>query len=105
MCLILGGLVYALSPIFLCVSLGLAGRVKVAAAEIRRAHIFGMVLLAIMAFVGTLVIDTGFSDWWGFVGRWGLLISWTLLVVTLATIYVRLRSQTPSPPTYQPPLR
>jgi hypothetical protein len=64
-----------------------------------------MVLLAIMAFVGTLVIDTGFSDWWGFVGRWGLLISWTLLVVTLATIYVRLRSQTPSPPTYQPPLR
>jgi hypothetical protein len=105
MCLIIGGLVYVLSPILLCISLGLAGRVKVAAPEIRRAHIFGMVVLAIMAFIGTVMIDTGFSDWWRFVGRWGLLISWILLVGTLGTIYLRLKSQTPRPPTYRPPSR
>jgi hypothetical protein len=105
MCLIIGGLVYVLSPILLCVSVGLAGRVKVATAEIRRAHIFGIVLLAILGFLGTLMIDTGFGDWWQFVGKWGLLISWILLAGTLGTIYLRLKSQTPSPPTYQPPSR
>jgi hypothetical protein len=105
MCLIIGGLVYVLSPILLCISLGLAGRVKVAAAEVRRAHIFGIVLLAIIAFIGTLMIDTGFSDWWGFVGRWGLLISWILLIGTLGTVYLRLKFQKPSPPNYQPPSR
>ena len=30
MCLIIGGLVYVLSPIILCICVGLAGRVKVA---------------------------------------------------------------------------
>ena len=105
MCLILGGLMYFLSPILLCISVGLAGRVKVAAAEVRRAHIFGIVMLAIMGLLGTLMIDTGFGDWWRFVGQWGLLISWILLVGTLGTIYFRLKSQTPSPPTSRPPSR
>jgi hypothetical protein len=96
MCLIIGGLVYVLSPIMLCISLGLAARVKVAAPEIRRAHIFGVVLLVIMGVLGLLVIDTGLADWWGFLGQWGLLICWVLLVVTLATIYRRLKSAGPS---------
>jgi hypothetical protein len=105
MCLILGGLVYVLSPILLCIAVGLAGRVKVAAPEVRRAHIFAIVVLAIMAVLGTLIVDTGFGDWWRFVGQWGLLICWVLLVGTLVTIYRRLKSQAPSPPPYQSPWR
>ena len=58
MCLIIGGLVYALAPIFLCVSLGLSGRAKVATAEVRRAHVFGVVVLAILGVLGTLVVGT-----------------------------------------------
>jgi len=105
MCLIIGGLVYVLSPILLCISVGLAGRVKVAAAEVRRAHIFAIVVLAIMGLLGTLIVDTGFGDWWRFVGQWGLLICWVLLVGMLVTIYRRLKSEAPTPPTYQSPWR
>jgi hypothetical protein len=105
MCLIIGGLVYVLSPILLCISVGLAGRVKVAAAEVRRAHIFAIVVLAILGVLGTLIVDTGFGDWWQFVGQWGLLICWVLLVGMLVTIYRRLKSQAPIPPTYQSPWR
>jgi len=105
MCLIIGGLVFVLSPVLLCISLGLAGRVKVATVEVRRAHVFGVVVLGIMGILGTLIVDTGFGDWWRFVGQWALLICWVLLATTLATIYRRLKSQTPSPPTYRSPWR
>jgi hypothetical protein len=103
MCLIIGGLVYVLAPIFLCVSVGLAGRVKVAAAEVRRTHIIGIVGLSVLGVLGTLVVGTDFGEWWRFVGQWALLICWVLLVVTLVTIYRRLKSQAPSPPTYRSP--
>jgi hypothetical protein len=105
MCLIIGGLVFVLSPVLLCISLSLAGRVKVATVEVRRAHVFGVVVLGIMGLLGTLIVDTGFGDWWRFVGQWALLICWVLLATTLATIYRRLKSQTPSPPTYRSPWR
>jgi hypothetical protein len=95
MCLIIGGLVYVLSPIMLCISLGLAARVKVAAADVRRAHIIGLVVLVIMGVLGLLIVDTGLNDWWQFIGQWGLLICWVLLVSTLATIYRRLKSARP----------
>jgi len=103
MCLIIGGLVYVLAPIFLCVSVGLAGRVKVAAAEVRRAHIFGLVVLAVLGVLGALIVGTDFGEWWRFVGQWALLICWVLLVTTLVTIYRRLKPQAPSPPTYRSP--
>ena len=105
MCLIIGGLVYSLAPIFLCVSLGLSGRTKVATAEVRRAHVFGVVVLAILGVLGTLVVGTDFAGWWRFVGQWALLICWVLLVVTLVIIYRRLKSEPPAPPTYQSPGR
>lgn len=105
MCLILGGLVYVLSPIMLCISLGLASRVKVAAAEVRRAHLFGVVVLIIMGVLGLLIIDTGLNDWWQFIGQWGLLICWVLLVGTLATIYRRLKQGAARPPSNQSPWR
>jgi hypothetical protein len=105
MCLIIGGLVYVLSPILLWVSLGLTGRVKVAATEIRRAHIFSLIVLAIMGVLGLVFVDTGFGDWWRFIGQWGLLICWILLIGTLATIYRRLKPEAPNPPTYRPPGR
>ena len=69
-----------------------AGRAKVATAEVRRAHIFAVVVLAIMGVLGTMIINTGFGDWWGFIGQWGLLICWVLLAGTLVTIYRRLKS-------------
>lgn len=103
MCLIIGGLVYVLAPIFLCVSVGLASRVKVAAAEVRRAHVFGLVVLATLGVLGSLIVGTDFSEWWRFVGQWALLICWVLLVATLVTIYRRLKAEAPNPPTYRSP--
>jgi hypothetical protein len=105
MCLIIGGLVYVLSPIMLCICLGLAGRAKVATTDVRRAHVFGVVVLAIMGVLGTMIIDTGFADWWRFVSQWGLLICWILLVGSLATIYRRLRAEAARPPSNRSPWR
>jgi hypothetical protein len=106
-CLIIGGLVSVLSPIILCISVGLAGRVKVAAAEIRRTYLLGMGLLAVIGVLGLLVVDTDFGEWWRFVGSWALLICWALLVSTLVMVYRRLKSETPTPPppTYRSPWR
>ncbi|HEY6682252.1 MAG TPA: hypothetical protein VI030_04720 [Propionibacteriaceae bacterium] len=103
MCLIIGGLVYVLAPIFLCVSVGLASRVKVATAEVRRAHVFGLVVLAMLGVLGSLIVGTDFSEWWRFVGQWALLICWVLLAATLVMIYRRLKADTPNPPTYRSP--
>ena len=105
MALIIGGLIYLLSPIMLCICLGLAGRVRVATAEVRRAHVFGVVVLGIMSVLGMLIVDTGFGDWWRFIGQWGLLISWVLLVGTLVTIYRRLKSEAIHPPGNRSPWR
>jgi hypothetical protein len=101
--LIIGGLVSALSPITLCISVGLAGRVKVAKAEVRRTYLFGIGLLAVIGVLGLLVVDTGFAEWWGFLSSWGLLVCWALLISTLAMIYRRLKSDDSIPPTYRSP--
>ena len=61
------------------------------------------VALAVIGFFGLLIVDTGFADWWRFVGGWGLLICWALLVSTLVLVYRRLKSKLPPPPTYQSP--
>jgi hypothetical protein len=103
MCLIIGGLVYVLSPILLCVSVSLAGRVKVAPAEVRRAHIYGLIVLAALGVLGTLLVGNDFAEWWRFVGQWGLLICWVQLVSTLVMIYRRLKSEPPNPPPYRSP--
>jgi hypothetical protein len=103
MCLIIGGLVSVLSPIILCISVGLAGRVNVAKAEVRRTYLFGIGLLAVIGVLGLLVVDTGFAEWWGFLSSWGLLMCWALLLSTLAMIYRRLKSDDSIPPTYRSP--
>jgi hypothetical protein len=103
MCLLIGGLVYVLAPIFLCISVGLASRVKVATAEVRRAHVFGVVVLAVLGILGSLIVGTDFSEWWRFVGQWALFICWVLLVATLVMIYRRLKAEAPPPPTYRSP--
>ena len=95
---------YALAPIILCISVGLAGRVKVAKAEIRRTYMLGMGLLAVIGVIGLLVVDTGFGEWWRFLGSWAVLICWALLVSTLVMVYRRLNSQNPPPP-YRSPWR
>jgi hypothetical protein len=102
-CLIIGGLMYVLSPIILCISLSLAGRVKVAREEIRRVYMLGISLLAVIGVLGLLTVDTGFADWWRFVGGWGLLICWSLLVSTLLLVYRRLKSDTAQPRPYRSP--
>jgi hypothetical protein len=105
MCLIIGGLVAVLSPILLGVGVGLAGRVKVATAEVRRTFIFAIGVLALIGVLGLLIVDTGFAEWWRFLSSWGLLICWALLISTLVMVYRRLRSEKPTPPTYQSPWR
>jgi hypothetical protein len=101
--LVIGGLVYFLSPIILCISVSLVGRVKVAKEEIRRVFMLGISVLAAIAVFGMLTVDTGFAEWWRFVGGWGLLMCWSLLVSTLLLVYRRLKSGAPAPPTFQPP--
>jgi hypothetical protein len=103
--LIIGGLVYAVSPIMLCICVGLAGRVKVARAEIRRTYMLGLGLLAVIGVLGMIVVDTDFGEWWRLLGSWGLLICWALLVSTLVMVYRRLKSEVPPPPTYRSPWR
>ena len=98
-CLVIGGLVYIVSPIILWITLGLAGRVKVAQQEVRRAFRIGIGLLAAIGILGTVVVDTGFGDWWGFLGSWGLVICWGLLVSTLVLVHRRLSSHSTRPPT------
>jgi hypothetical protein len=105
MCLIIGGLVYVLAPIMLCIGVGLAGRVKVAAEEVRRAHVFALVVLSVLGVLGALIVGTDFTAWWRFVGQWGLLICWVLLVSTLVTIHRRLKLEGPKPPTDRSPWR
>jgi hypothetical protein len=104
-CLIIGGLVPLLSPIIVCISVGLAGRVKVAQAEIRRTYMLGLGVLAVIGVLGMLIVDTDFGEWWRFLGSWGLLICWALLVSTLLMVYRRLKSDTPPPPIYRSPRR
>ena len=102
-CLVIGGLVYVVSPIVLWIALGLAGRVKVAQEEVRRAFRIGIGLLAILGILGTLIVDTGFGDWWGFLGSWGLVLCWGLLISTLVLIYRRLKADSTPPPTHGSP--
>jgi hypothetical protein len=104
-CLVIGGLAYFLSPIIVCISVSLAGRVKVAKEEIRRVYMLGISVLAAIAVFGMLTVDTGFAEWWRFVGGWALLICWSLLVSTLLLVYRRLKSGAPTPPTLQSPGR
>jgi hypothetical protein len=98
-CLLIGGLVYLLSPIVLWIGVSLLARVKVAKDEVRRAYKFGLVALAVIGFLGTFIVDTGLGDWWGFVASWGLVICWGLLVSTLILVYRRLKSNSAPPPT------
>ena len=68
-CLIIGGLVYVLSPIILWISVGLAG-----ASQGRQGgnpaglHVRHRRCWPSSAFLGLLTVDTGFGDWWRFVG-------------------------------------
>ena len=90
-----------MSPIILCISVSLAGRVKAAKQEIRRVFMLGLSLMAVIGVLGLLTIDTGFADWWRFVGGWGLLICWSLLISTLVLVYRRLRSDMTPPRPYR----
>jgi hypothetical protein len=99
-CLLLGGLVWVIAPIMLAVTLGLSGRVKAAKADVRRAFTFGVGLFVLLAVLGALVNQTGFSGWWQFAGISALVICWLLLVATL--LLVRRGLTTPAAP---PPRR
>ena len=56
MCLIIGGLVSVLSPIILCIGVGLAGRVKVATTEVRRTYMLAIGVLALIGVLGLLIV-------------------------------------------------
>lgn len=77
--LVLGGLIYTLAPILLAVALALSGRVTVGQPAVRRVFITAVSLLGLLAVGGALTNQTGFVDWWHFVGLWGLVLCWAVL--------------------------
>lgn len=98
-CLAVGGLVWVLAPILYAIAFGLAGRVQVARARVRRAFAIGSGVLGLVAIVATLTNDLGFGEWWRVVGGWSLVACWALLVTTLVLVYRALRAgEPPEPP-------
>jgi hypothetical protein len=91
-CLLVGGFFYLISPIMLGVAFALSGRVKAATTTVRRALLISVVVLGVLALVGALTIDTGFGDWWAFVGGCALIICWLMLGAVLLLVYRGLKS-------------
>jgi hypothetical protein len=97
--LLIGGLIVPLSPVLLGVALGLSGRVRSATKPIRGVFIAAVAVVAFVAFVGTTTIQTGFGDWWHFVGVWSLVMCWLTLAAVLGLVYRELKTNGPRPPT------
>ena len=101
-CLLVGGFLYLVSPIMLGVAFALSGRVKAAAVTVRRALLIAIVVLGVLALVGALTNDTGFADWWAFVGGCALIICWLMLGTVLFLVYRGLKNPG-GPPQYRSP--
>lgn len=91
-CLLVGGFLYLVSPIMLGVAFALSGRVRAAATTVRRALLIAVVVLGVLALIGALTNDTGFADWWGFVGGCALVICWLMLGAVLLLVYRGLKN-------------
>ncbi len=99
-CLVVGGLIYVISPIMLAVAFGLSSRIHVAAERIRQTFLTALTVLAVFAVLGALSDAASFGDWWNFVGVWSLIICWITLLVVVVLVYRELKQR---PDAGQPP--
>lgn len=100
-CLVIGGLIFVLSPIMLAIAFGLASRVSAARPAVRKAFTFAVAAVGFIAVIAALTNLTGFADWWDLVGAWALFFCWVMLAVTTGLIYRALKQQG-SPPPHRP---
>ncbi|MFP5281995.1 MAG: hypothetical protein ACLGIF_00920 [Actinomycetes bacterium] len=94
--LLIGGVIYLLAPLTLIVAFGLAQRVRVAVAGVRRAFAIALGVLAfgsLLSGMSALLDGTGFGGWWASTGTWALLISWVVLLVTVGLVAHGLRNE------------
>lgn len=95
--LVLGGLIYTLAPVLLAIGLALSGRVTAAQQAVRRVFIVAVSLLGVLAVGGALTNETGFADWWSFVGVWALVFCWLVLGIVLWLVHRDLKTPDVSP--------
>lgn len=91
-CLVVGGIIPVVAPVLLGIALGLSSRVSVAKPQIRRAFTIAVSVVGLFAVIGALTNQTGFGDWWSFVGRWSLAACWVMVVASVVLVYRGLKS-------------
>jgi len=102
-CLALGGFIYVIAPVMLAVSFGLASRVKVGQAQVRRGFLIASVLWVLIAIIVALANDAGFSTWWVTVSAWAVVVCWSMVLATLLIVHRNLKAGArPAPPTRSP---
>ena len=102
-CLALGGFIYVIAPVMLAVSFGLASRVKVGQAQVRRGFVIGSVLWVLIAIIVALANDAGFGGWWTTAGAWAVVVCWSMFLATLLIVHRNLKAGArPAPPTRSP---
>jgi isoprenylcysteine carboxyl methyltransferase (ICMT) family protein YpbQ len=74
------------------VAFALRNRVQVAQERVRGTFFVAAGIFVFFAIVGALLNETGFSDWWAYVGTWAMVLSWIVLVIVLVTVYRALKS-------------
>ena len=79
------------------VALALSSRVTAAQQAVRRVFIVALSVLGLFAMVGAVTNETGFADWWNFVGGWALAFCWLTLGITLYLVQRDLKTPDVSP--------
>jgi len=85
-CLLIGGLIYVIAPVMLLVSFGLSRRVWVSGKRVRTAFGVGLGIFGLLAILGSLTSEAGFTEWWRYLGICALVICWGLLVAVLVIV-------------------
>jgi hypothetical protein len=96
--LLIGGVILPLAPLMIGVALGLSSRVRTAAQPVRRVFVGAVSAVVFFAIIGMLTNETGFADWWRFVGAWSLAICWLTLAGVLGLVYRELKNHGPATP-------
>lgn len=98
-CLLIGAVIYILSPVTLVVAAVLVRRVRVEAGLVRLMIGVGLGIVVLVTVVSTLSVTFGFSDWWDGIAWAGMFVSWALVVaIPLVVLRALRRGDLPMPP-------